>query len=274
MDTTTTLPAHRSGEYPIGGDMPVYRIGYGTMQLTGPGHWYHPDNTDNAKQLLRRAVELGINHLDTADAYGPETVEHLIRKALYPYPANLVIATKGGLTRPGPDQWQPCGNPGYLRQCIEMSLRRLSLERIDLYYLHRIDPHIPLADQLGALADAQHAGKIRHIGLSKVTIDQIEQARQIVIVAAVQNKFNHTEGDTDTLAYCARNRIAFVPYAPLGTGRLTHPQPVATDNVQPVQAALAYLLDAGPHVLPIPGTSNLDHLDENTTSCLTGQYAA
>lgn len=270
MDTLTPS-AQSSGQYVIAGDMPVYRLGYGTMQLTGPGHWYHPDSTDNAKRLLRRAVDLGINHLDTADAYGPETVEHLIRKALYPYPPDLVIATKGGLTRPGPNRWHPCGNPGYLRQCIEMSLRRLSVERLDLYYLHRIDPHIPLAEQLGVLAEAQQAGKIRHIGLSKVTVDQIIQARQHVTVAAVQNKFNQTEGDTDALAYCNTHNIAFVPYSPLAAGRLATADNSLPANASRAQTAISYLLALAPNVLPIPATTNPIHLEANTASCQLGQ---
>ncbi len=264
--TGTLLPAHASGQYMIGGDLPVYRLGYGTMQLTGPGHWYHPADPEAAKRLLRRAVELGINHLDTADAYGPETVEHLIRKALHPYPPGLVIATKGGLTRPGPNQWEPVGRPGYLRQCIEMSLRRLVVQRIDLYYLHRVDPLIPLADQLAVLAEAQRAGKIRHIGLSKVTVEQITDAARIVPIAAVQNRYNLNEGDDDVLAYCESHGIAFVPYAPLGAGVLARRTPTPTGTATPAQAAIAYLLDKSPNMLPIPGTNDPAHLEGNANS--------
>jgi pyridoxine 4-dehydrogenase len=266
--TDTPHPAHTSGQYLLGGDLPVYRLGYGTMQLTGPGHWYHPADPDAAKRLLRRAVELGINHLDTADAYGPETVEYLIRKALHPYPPGLVIATKGGLTRPGPNRWEPVGPPAYLRQCIEMSLRRLAVERIDLYYLHRIDPLVPLADQLGVLADAQQGGKIRHIGLSKVTVAQIEEAAGIVPVAAVQNRYNRTEGDEDVLAHCERYGIAFVPYRPLAAGALCRPERAHDGAMTPAQAAIAYLLDKSPNMLPIPGTSNPAHLEDNTGAAL------
>ena len=262
----TRNPVHASGQYLIGGDLPVYRLGYGTMQLTGPGHWYHPADPDAAKRLLRRVLELGINHLDTVDAYGPETVEHLIRKALYPYPPRLVIATKGGLTRPGPNRWEPVGRPAYLRQCIEMSLRRLAVERIDLYYLHRIDPLVSLADQLGVLAEAQQAGKIRHIGLSKVTAAQIEDAARIAPIAAVQNRYNINEGDDDALAYCEEHGIAFVPYAPLAAGALTMPSRSLGATATPAQAAIAYLLDRSPNMLPIPGTSDPAHLEENATA--------
>ncbi len=257
----TRNPAHASGQYVIGGDLPVFRLGYGTMQLTGPGHWYHPADPHAAKRLLHRAVELGINHLDTADAYGPETVEHLIRKALHPYPP-----TKGGLTRPGPNRWEPVGRPAYLRQCIEMSLRRLAVERIDLYYLHRIDPLVPLAEQLGVLADAQQAGKIHHIGLSKVTVAQIEEAASIAPIAAVQNRYNRTEGDDDVLAHCEKYGIAFVPYKPLAAGALARPERANDATRPPAQAAIAYLLDKSPNMLPIPGTSDPAHLEDNTTT--------
>ncbi len=264
--TGTPPPAHASGQYLIGGDLPVYRLGYGTMQLTGPGHWHHPADPDAAKQLLRRAVELGINHLDTADAYGPEAVEHLIRKALHPYPPGLVIATKGGLTRPGPNRWEPVGRPAYLRQCIEMSLRRLAVERIDLYYLHRVDPLTPLAEQVGVLADAQQAGKIRHIGLSKVTVAQIEEAARVAPIAAVQNSYNLNEGDDDVLAYCEHHGIAFLPYKPLAAGALAQSEQRHDGKLTPAQAAIAYLLDKSPNMLPIPGTSNLAHLEDNTNT--------
>ncbi len=263
-------PAHASGQYLIGGDLPVYRLGYGTMQLTGPGHWYHPADPDAATRLLRRVVELGINHLDTADAYGPETVEHLIRKALHPYPPGLVIATKGGLTRSGPNRWEPVGRPAYLRQCIEMSLRRLATERIDLYYLHRVDPLTPLADQVGVLADAQQAGKIRHIGLSKVTVAQVEEAARIVPVAAVQNRYNLTEGDDEVLAYCEQHGIAFVPYKPLAAGALARSGQAQDATATPARAAIAYLLDRSPNMLPIPGTSDPVHLEDNTNAASLG----
>ncbi|MFJ3405421.1 aldo/keto reductase [Promicromonospora sp. NPDC090134] len=241
------------GTFSIGGDLPVRRIGYGTMQLTGPGHWFHPTDMDAAKAVLRRAVELGVNHLDTADAYGPETAERIIRKALHPYPDDLVIATKGGMTRQGPNQWAPVGRPEYLRQCVEMSLRRLAVDRIDLYYLHRIDPKVPLDDQIGELAALQAEGKIRHLGLSKVTTTQIGAALKTAPIAAVQNRLNQSDGDHDIVRYCTQEDLAFVPYAPLGAGSL----------VADTRAAITYLLDLSPVVLPIPGTSSIEHLEVN-----------
>ncbi|MFB7878535.1 aldo/keto reductase [Nocardia sp. NPDC056064] len=249
-----TLPAATSGTYCIGGDLPVHRIGYGTMQLTGPGHWGYPVDIDNAVQVLRRAVELGVNHIDTADAYGPDVAETLIRKALHPYREEVVIATKGGLTRQGPNRWTPVGRPPYLRQCLEMSLRRLDLDSIDLYYLHRVDTEVPLEDQVGALELAREQGKIRHIGLSKVTVAQIQAAQTITPIAAVQNKFCLAgDGDREVLDYCEQNGLAFVPYAPLGAGNLS-----LTPRV-----ALRWLLEQSPAVLPIPGTADLAHLAEN-----------
>ncbi|NKQ55621.1 aldo/keto reductase [Amycolatopsis sp. K13G38] len=239
------------------------------MQLTGPGHWYHPANPDQAKHLLRRAVDHGVNHIDTADAYGPETAEHLIRKALHPYPDDLVIATKGGLTRQGPNQWAPVGRPEYLRQCVEMSLRRLGLERIDLYYLHRIDPSVPLDAQLGVLADMQTEGKIRHLGLSKVDIDQIRQATELIAIAAVQNKYHLGDQAHDSvIRHCEETQTAFVPYAPLGAGQLAKQQTTLDDlarryRATRTQLALAWLLQRSSVILPIPGTSSEAHLDDN-----------
>lgn len=258
--TATTLdaasPAAASGTFLLGGDLPVHRIGYGTMQLTGPGHWYHPGDMDAAKQVLRRAVDLGVNHLDTADAYGPETVEHLIRKALHPYPGHLVIATKGGMTRQGPNRWAPVGRPEYLRQCVEMSLRRLAVDRIDLYYLHRVDPKVPLEDQVGELAALRVEGKIRHIGLSKVTTTQIDAARRIAPITAVQNKFNRHEQDWAVLDHCTKNETAFVPYAPLAAGALA-------DGPGAARRELSWLLGLAPVVLPIPGSTSIQHLQQN-----------
>ncbi|MGY0497077.1 aldo/keto reductase [Nocardia sp. FBN12] len=252
--TISTLPAATSGTFCIGGDLPVHRIGFGTMQLTGPGHWGEPADIDNAIRVLRRAVELGVNHFDTADAYGPATVETIIRKAIHPYRGELVIATKGGLTRQGPNRWSPVGRPPYLRQCLEMSLRRLGVDAVDLYYLHRVDPEVPFDDQIGALELMREQGKIRHIGLSKVTVPQIQAAEKITPIAAVQNRFNlAVGGDRDVLAYCEQNQIAFVPYAPLGAGH---------QSLIP-RIALRWLLEQSPSVLPIPGTVNLDHLEAN-----------
>lgn len=262
MNSNASATTYLGGTFSIGGDLPVRRIGYGAMQITGPGHWFHPDDMDAAKAVLREAVDLGVNHIDTADAYGPETSERLIRKALYPYPDDLVIATKGGMTRQGPNRWAPVGRPEYLRQCVEMSLRRLALDRIDLYYLHRIDPQVPLADQLGELAALREEGKIRHIGVSKVTVNQVEAARVITPIAAVQNKFNQVEGDRAVMEYCAEQGLAFVPYAPLGAGTL------ARDGGAP--EAITWLLDRSPVVLPIPGTTSIDHLYANL-STVTGR---
>jgi aryl-alcohol dehydrogenase-like predicted oxidoreductase len=255
MNGIASATTDLGGTFSIGGDLPVRRVGYGAMQITGPGHWFHPDDMDAAKAVLREAVDLGVNHLDTADAYGPETSERLIRKALHPYPDDLVIATKGGMTRQGPNRWAPVGRPEYLRQCVEMSLRRLALDRIDLYYLHRIDPQVPLADQLGELATLREEGKIRHIGVSKVTVTQVEAARVITPIAAVQNKFNQLEGDRAVLECCAEHGLAFVPYAPLAAGTL------ARDGRAP--EAITWLLDQSPVVLPIPATTSITHLHAN-----------
>lgn len=258
-----------SGDFHLGGDLPVRRLGYGSMQLTGPGHWYHPADPDKAQRVLRRAVDSGVNHLDTADAYGPETAEHLIRKALHPYPADLVIATKGGLTRQGPNRWAPVGRPEYLRQCVEMSLRRLALDRIDLYYLHRIDSQVPIEDQLGVLVDMQTEGKLRHLGLSQVNVNQIRQAGELVAVAAIQNKYNLGKRIFENvLRHCETTRTAFVPYAPLGSGRLLQENSILTElashyRATSAQLALAWLLQHSPVMLPIPGTSSDAHLDEN-----------
>ncbi|MEV0056570.1 aldo/keto reductase [Saccharopolyspora shandongensis] len=249
--------------FSIGGELPVRRIGYGAMGLTGPGYWYYPTDTDAALAVLRRAVDLGVNHIDTADAYGPETSEHLIRKALHPYPDDLVIATKGGVTRQGPNRAARVGRPEYLRQCVEMSLRRLALDRIDLYYLHRIDPQVPVADQVGALSDMRDEGKIRFIGLSKVTRSQIERIVTETPIAAVQNRFNANDGDHQVLDYCTDTGTAFVPYSPFDQGKLPDVPGEGRHRFTTAQRTLAWLLSLSPVVLPIPGTTSLDHLAEN-----------
>ncbi|MFI7643288.1 aldo/keto reductase [Nonomuraea sp. NPDC049400] len=230
----------------------ISRLGLGTMRLTGPGTWGTPNDTTNAITVLRQAMTMGITHLDTADAYGPHTVEDLIRQALHPYPDNLLLATKVGMIRPGPNMWKPLGRPDYLRAATEASLRRLAVDRIDLCYLHRVDPTIPLADQIGALADLQTEGKIAAIGLSKVTPEHIRQACEVTSIAAVQNCLNLDEPDDPALAYCADNNIPYVPYRPLNAGRLA-----ATAGVE---KSLSWLLDLGEHVAPIPATSNPQHL--------------
>lgn len=263
----TAAPSRtNTSTFPIGGDLIVRRLGYGTMQLTGPGHWDQPTDPDNAAAVLRTAVhELGITHLDTADAYGPHTVETLIREALYPYPTNLVIATKGGFTRPGPNIWRPCGRPEYLKQCAELSLRRLGIDCIDLYYLHRIDPHVPLADQLGVLAELRQAGKIKHIGLSKVSLHQVEQACTITEIAAVQNQYRPATEDA-VLRYCEQHSLAYVAFRPFDGGA----DIVENTSRAPTPAAvLRTLLDRSPATLVIPGTANLRHLRAN---CAADQH--
>ncbi|RZU51220.1 aryl-alcohol dehydrogenase-like predicted oxidoreductase [Krasilnikovia cinnamomea] len=260
----TTAPA-TADTLTIGGALPVRRLGYGTMQLTGPGHWDLPADPAAAVTVLRTAVHgLGINHLDTADAYGPHTVESLIREALHPYPDSLVIASKGGLTRPGPNIWRPCGRPEYLTQSAELSLRRLGLDCLDLYYLHRVDANVPLADQLGALVELRQAGKIRHIGLSKVTVDQVEQARTITDIAAVQNQHGLTTTDP-VLDYCERNGLAYVAHKPFDAGAdLARTGAGAADTPAP-GTILRTLLQRSPVMLVIPGTASLEHLRSNCT---------
>src|SRR6266545_4254817 len=210
--------ASKSGEtFLLGGDLLVNRLGFGAMRLTGEGIWGWPPDRENAKKVLRRAVELGVNFIDTADAYGPETNELLIAEALYPYPKGLVIATKGGNTRPGPGQWVPDGRPEYLAQCVDKSLKRLKLERIDLYQLHRIDRKVPVEESLGALKAAQDAGKIRHVGLSEVTVAEIEQAKKVVPIVSIQNRYNITDRESENaLNYCEKEKMGFIPWAPIG----------------------------------------------------------
>src|SRR6266550_2522026 len=254
--------------FKIGGDLEVNRLGFGAMRLTGEGVWGWPPDRANALKVLRRAVELGANLIDTADAYGPETDELLIAEALYPYPKGLVIATKGGSTRPGPNQWVPDGRPEYLKQCVDKSLKRLKVERIDLYQLHRVDPKVPMEDSLGALKEAQSAGKIRHIGLSEVSSEQVESARKIVPIVSVQNRYNITDRKWDnTLAYCEKEQIGFMPWAPVGGTRgMTNTvlEKIAKDHgISIYQLGLAWLLHRSPVMLPIPGTSSLAHLEEN-----------
>ena len=260
--------ANDNSAFSIGGDLPVNRLGFGAMRLTGEGIWGWPPDRENALKVLRRAVELGANLIDTADAYGPETDELLIAEALYPYPKGVVIATKGGQIRPGPGEWVPKGDPEYLKQCVDKSLKRLKLERIDLYQLHRIDPKVPMEESLGALKEAQSAGKIRHIGLSEVSPEQIERARKAVPIVTVQNRYNITDRKWEnTLTYCEKEGIGFMPWAPVGGQRgLTGDalERAAKDHgVTIYQLGLAWLLHRSSVMLPIPGTSSLAHLEQN-----------
>jgi aryl-alcohol dehydrogenase-like predicted oxidoreductase len=265
----TTSTASKAGTFEIGGDLTVNRLGYGTMQLTGEGVWGEPDDRDEAIRVLRRAVELGVNFIDTADSYGPEVAEDLIYEALHPYGDDLVIATKAGLTRAGPYDWRSVGRPEYLRQQCEMSLRRMSLETIPLFQLHRIDAKVPLSEQVGELATLQSEGKIRHIGLSEVTVGQLEEAQKTATIVSVQNLFNLAHRAAEPLLdHAEANGIGFIPWFPQATGKLTEAggpaQEIAAETgATPSQLALAWLLERSPVMLPIPGTSSVDHLEDN-----------
>ncbi len=269
LEQMTTGPATHSGSFVLGGDLPVSRLGYGSMQLPGPGVWGPPRDHDEAIRVLRRAVALGVTLIDTADSYGPAVAEPLIKEALHPYPDDLVIATKAGFTRQGPGQWVPLGRPEYLKQQVELSLRFLGLETIDLLQLHRIDPNVPVAESLGALVELQQEGKIRHIGLSEVTVAQLEEARRTAEIVSVQNLFNLADRSAEPLLEHAQAEgIAFIPWFPLATGQLVEPGgPLAAlaDELgaTPSQLALAWLLRRSPVMLPIPGTASIAHLEEN-----------
>ncbi|MCW2614395.1 MAG: putative oxidoreductase, aryl-alcohol dehydrogenase like protein [Frankiales bacterium] len=266
--TTSTTPVSASGTFSLGGDLPVTRLGYGAMRITGKGIWGPPADRDTAIAVLRRAVELGVDLVDTADSYGPYVSEDLIREALHPYDG-VLIATKGGLTRSGPDVWEQVGRPEYLRQCVEMSLRRLGVEQIGLYQLHRFDAKVPVEESLGALKELQDAGKIRHIGISEVTVAEIEQAREVVDVVSVQNLYNlGNRQSEEVLQYCEREGIAFMPWFPVAAGELARPGGVLDEiakehDATHAQLALAWLLRRSPVMLPIPGTGSIAHLEEN-----------
>ncbi len=265
-------PAAKAGEFVIGGHLRVHRLGFGAMRITGKGIWGEPKDRGEAVRVLRKAVELGIDFIDTADSYGPAVSEEIIAEALYPYPKELVIATKAGLERPGPDQWVPNGKPAYLRKACEGSLRRLHVERIDLFQLHRIDDKVPAEDQLGTLKELQAEGKIKHIGLSEVSVAQIENARKHVPIVTVQNRYSVLDrGAEDVLDYCERSRIGFIPWFPLGAGQLSAAgsklEKIAAEaKMTPSQLALAWLLRRSPVMLPIPGTSQVAHLEENVAT--------
>jgi pyridoxine 4-dehydrogenase len=267
--TTETLNAAPSGTFHLGGDLSVHRLGFGAMRITGKGVWGPPKDHAESLAVLRRAVELGVNLIDTAESYGPHVSEELIAEALHPYPKGLVIATKGGLDRTGPNQWPVDGRPARLREELEGSLRRLKLERIDLWQLHRIDPNVPEEDQFVTIRDFQREGKIRHAGLSEATVEQIERARRFFDVASVQNRYNLGDREWESvLDYCERENIGFIPWFPLQVGKLAEDHgPLAqiaeSHNAAPAQIALAWLLQRSKVMLPIPGTSRVKHLEEN-----------
>jgi aryl-alcohol dehydrogenase-like predicted oxidoreductase len=258
--------------FSIGGDLNVRRLGFGAMRITGPGIWGPPRDEAEARRVLKRAVELGVNFIDTADSYGPQVSEQLIGSTLYPYPNDLVIATKAGLSRQGPDLWKPDGRPEYLRQEAEKSLKNLRLDRIDLFQLHRIDPKVPVEESLGALQDLQAEGKVRHIGLSEVSPAEIDRARKTVAIVTVQNRFNLLDRESEpTLAYCEKHGLGFIPWFPMAAGRLAKPggalDPIAKRHgVSVAQVSIAWLLHKSPVMLLIPGTSSVKHLEENVAA--------
>src|SRR6266550_3248102 len=265
--TTTTINAALAGTIDIGGDLAVNRFGFGAMRLTGEGIWGEPADREECKRVLRRALELGINFIDTADSYGPEVSERLIAETLYPYPEELVIATKGGLLRPGPGQWDPDGRPEHLRAACEGSLKRLRVDQIDVYQFHRPDPKVPFEESIGALKALKDEGKIRHLGLSNVTTDQVEQAQKITPIVSVQNRYSVYERSSEpVLDFCSLEEIAFLPWRPVEGGALADgavAQIARRNNAKPSQVALAWLLAHSPVMLPIPGTSRVAHLEEN-----------
>jgi len=271
----TPRPVEGSGTFALG-ELRVHRLGLGAMRLTGPGIWGPPKDRAEAIRVLRRAIELGVDLIDTADSYGPYISEELIHEALYPYPPGLVIATKAGLVRTGPsyEEWPPVGRPEYLRQECEMSLRRLSIERIDLFQLHRIDPKVPADEQFGLLRDLQREGKVRHVGLSEVKVHEIEAAQRIVSVVTVQNRYNLVDRQSeDVLDYCGARGMGFIPWFPVGAGQLAEPGGVVAEvakatGATPSQVALAWLLRRSPAMLPIPGTSRVAHLEENCAAAM------
>jgi pyridoxine 4-dehydrogenase len=277
VQNTSQRPAEASGWLTIGGDLKVRRLGFGAMRITGDGIWGTPANKPEALAVLRRTLELGINLIDTADSYGPNVSESLIAEALYPYPPELVIATKGGLLRTGPGQWPMDGRPEHLREALEGSLQRLRLDRIDIYQFHRPDPKVPFEDSIGELARLQAEGKIRHIGISNVTVGELARAQKIVPIVSVQNHYNLARRQSERMDFaqteemidvCARQGIAFIPWTPLTTGELAKPGEVVDTiakrhQAQPAQVAIAWLLHRSPTILPIPGTSTVKHLEEN-----------
>jgi aryl-alcohol dehydrogenase-like predicted oxidoreductase len=272
--------AAAAGRFALGGDLDVNRMGFGAMRITGAGVWGDPPDRDEAVRVLRRAVELGVQLIDTADSYGPYVSEDLIAAALWPYPDDVVIATKGGLVRTGPGQWHPVGRPEYLVQCAEMSLRRLKLDCIDLYQFHEVDAQVPLEESVGAIADMQRQGKVRHVGVSNFTVAELARARSVATIVSVQNEYNIADRRSeDVLEVCARDGLGFIPWAPVADGRLTRPgavleQAAAAHGVTLAQLSLAWLLHRSAAVLPIPGTASLAHLDENVAAASVQLSAA
>jgi pyridoxine 4-dehydrogenase len=270
MPSDETAPdASRSGTFAIGGDLPVDRLGFGAMRITGPGIWGPPADRAEAVAVVRRAVELGTTLIDTADSYGPEVSEEIIGEALAPYPDDVVVATKAGLTRSGPNEWSPNGHPDHIRQACEGSLRRLKLDAIPLYQLHRIDPEVPVEDSLGTIVELQQEGKVRHIGVSEVTVDELHQCQAITPIVTVQNRYNLVDREwEDVLDVCTAEGIGFIPWFPLAVGDLAKEHDALADaaaahGAAPSQIALAWLLARSPVVLPIPGTGSVAHLEEN-----------
>jgi pyridoxine 4-dehydrogenase len=267
-----TANAALSGEFLLGGDLRIRRLGFGAMRLTGEGIWGEPADREAAKNVLRRLPDLGINFIDTADAYGPAVSEDLIREALHPYPKGLLIATKGGLVRMGPGKWSPVGRAEYLRQCVEMSLRRLRVDHIDLYQLHRFDPKVRVEESLGELKKLKEEGKIRHVGISETSVAEIELARKIVTIVSVQNRYNIGDrAHEDVVEYCTTHKLGFIPWFPVGAGKLTKPggmldRAAKGHKATTSQLALAWLLHRSPVILPIPGTSSVKHLEENVAA--------
>jgi aryl-alcohol dehydrogenase-like predicted oxidoreductase len=266
------MNASNSGTFHLGGDLPVHRLGFGAMRITGEGVWGPPRDRKEAIAVLKRAVELKINLIDTAESYGPHVSEELIAEALYPYPKGLVIATKGGFDRSGPGRWEVNGKPERLREELEGSLRRLKVERIDLWQLHRIDPDVPEEEQFGAIKRFREEGKVRHVGLSEVTVEEIERARRVLDVVSVQNRYNIADREWEPVVdYCHRENIGFIPWYPLNVGKLAKSGGALAEvakkhDATPAQIALAWLLKRTPVMLPIPGTSSVRHLEENVAA--------
>jgi aryl-alcohol dehydrogenase-like predicted oxidoreductase len=269
MSTTATLSAQSSGTFSFGGKTPVHRLGFGAMRLTGEGIWGEPKDRAEAKRVLKRAIELGVDFIDTADSYGPYVSEEIIAEALHPYPKGLIIATKAGLARTGPNQWLPLGRPEYLQQEVEMSLRRLKVERIDLWQLHRIDPKVPVEESLAPIKKLQEQGKILHVGLSEVKPHEIDQARKFIEIVSVQNQYNLGDRQhEDVVDYCTKHNLGFIPWFPVAGGKLARPggplDAMAKKHEATIaQLSLAWLLHRSPVMLPIPGTSSVKHLEEN-----------